>query len=341
MITGLLIAALLLTALLALALPFGGWGRDMDAAGKGMAMFFPSIFMAVRIACFGLAVVMLAVRGELAWMGLPTVAAALLALLVTAGMGASSFTAASLVASQPGAYGRGTYAFLATIVAPVILAICLFAETYDADEGQAWIMRVLVLVAAIGPLPLLNAIRRHDAETRALADAAERAEDEAAAAYAARLPADASLLETLAFHDAIPDAMWKARGPVLARVSTMPDWKQAYLAALTSGTWDDKIRVGFHASALSPTADAAYYAAVLPVLETVIAHVEAGTEPVDVLVREVSAAIRLAWPAIHNTNLPRALMTRLHAAVERQAAAMPPLGNYTHDVKMLAEYVNG
>jgi len=341
MITGLLAAALLMTALLALVLPFGGWGRDMDAAGKGMAMFFPFIFMTVRISCLAVAIVMLAVRDAFAWVGLPTAAAAIILLLVTFAMGASSLTAASLVASEPRAFGRGTYAFLATIVAPVLLTIALFAETYGADDGQIWVTRALVLVAALGPLPLLSAIRRHDVERRALADAAERAEDEATTAYAARLPADASLLDTLAFHDAIPDEMWKAREPVLARVSKMPDWNQAYIAALTSGSWEDRIRAGFHASALSPTADAAYYAAALPVLEAIIARIEAGTEPADVLGREVSAAIRLAWPAIHNTGLPRSLMARLHAAIERQAGAMPQLANYVHDAKMLAEYVNG
>ena len=87
MITALLAIALALTALLAISLPFGGWGSGMDAAGKGMAMFFPFIFMTVRISCFAVAVAILAMRGVFAWTGLPAAAAAMPVLLVLAGLG--------------------------------------------------------------------------------------------------------------------------------------------------------------------------------------------------------------------------------------------------------------
>ena len=340
MITGLLIGALLLTALLALTLPFGGWGSGMDAAGKGMALFFPFIFMTLRVTCFAGAVAILATRGEFAWSGLPPLGAAALALLIVGGMRASSFAGASLLGQSPGSYGRGSYAFLAVIAAPVVLAIWLFAEAYGADPSQAWVMRVLVPIAALGPLPLLMAINRRGAELHALAREKERTDEAAADALAAQLPADAGLLQALAFHDGMTDEQWRARSRVMDRIRAMPDREAAFAAALTSADWNDRVRAAFHATALSPQTPLAYFEAARGIVETVVSHLREGSLPVDQLVRETAAGIRIAWPAIHNTGLPRALMEKFLAALEARAAETP-LNNYIHDVKMLASYVNG
>jgi hypothetical protein len=340
MITGLLIFALLLTALLAASLPFNGWGSGMDAAGKGMAMFFPFIFMTLRAASFMIAIVVLASRGDFAWSALPALAAGAIAVLIVAGMGVSSLTAASLLTESPGSYGRGTYAFLAVIVGPAVLAIWLFSEAYDVDEPQDWVMRALVPLAALGPLPLLLAINRHSAEMRALAGAQEKADEAAAAAYAAQLPDSASFLEALAFLDGMPEDQWCARGLVMDRIQSMPDREASFLQGLMSSNWDDRVRVAFHATALSPQTPPAYFEAAREIVETVVGHLREGTLPMDQLVRETAAAIRIAWPAIHRDDLPRALMSDLHEAIQARAAETP-LNAYIHDAKMLADYVNG
>ncbi len=340
MITGLLIAALLLTALLAVCLPFGGWSSGMDAAGKGMALFFPFIFMVLRIGCFAAAIIVLANRGAFGWSGLPALPAGGIALLLLAGMGGSSFAAASLLGEAPRTYGRGSYAFLAVIVAPVVLAIWLFAEIYGADPAQLWVTRGLVVLAALGPLPLLLAIRRHDAEMEAWADAREKAEDKAARDYAGQLAPDASLLQALEFYDAIPDDKWKARGLVFERAKAMPDWNEAFMRVLASGSWDEKVRVAFHATALSPATPPEYFAAAQPIVEAVVRHLEDKSRGVEELARETAAGVRIAWPAIHTTHLPKALMERFLVAVETRANDNA-LSSYVHDVKMLAQYVNG
>ena len=60
MITALAIAAIVLTALLALSLPWFGWGPGIDAAGRGMAIFFPAILMGLRVSCLAVAAIVLA-----------------------------------------------------------------------------------------------------------------------------------------------------------------------------------------------------------------------------------------------------------------------------------------
>jgi len=340
MITGLLIAALLLTALLALSLPFGGYGSGMDAAGRGMAMFFPFVFMTLRLSCFAIAVIVLAIMDGFDWSSLPAAVAAIIALLILAGMGFSSFTAASLLAQSPGSYGRGSYAFLAVIAAPVVVAIWLFAEAYGADAAQVWVVRALVPLAAVGPLPLLVAVSRHQREMAALADAQEKADAATAEAQAALLPAGASLLQALEFLDGLPDDKWRARGLIMDRIMAIPERDAGFMQALTSPNWDDRLRAAFHASALSPQATPAYFVGARSIVETVVEHLREGTLPVEQMARETAAAIRIAWPAIHNTGLPRSLMAEFLGVIEAKGADTP-LNNYVHDAKMLADYVNG
>lgn len=340
MITGLLILALLLTALLALSLPFGGWSPGMDAAGQGMAMFFPVIFMAVRITSFGVAIALVAARGEFDWTGLPAVAAALVALALLGGMGASSIVAASLLVEAPRTYGRGSYAFLAVVVAPIVLTIWLFAESYDADPAQTWVIRGLVLLAAIGPLPLLLAIQRHKARMREIAVRQEQAEDAAAHAYAARLPPDASFEEALRFYDSIPDEQWKSRDIVFPRLKAIPGAEGSFERLLSSDNWDTRILAAFHASAISPPASPAYFEAARQIVEEVVRHLEDDARSPESLVRETAAAVRVAWPAIHTESMSKALMERFLAAIENRGPETD-LNNYVHDVKMLALYVNG
>jgi hypothetical protein len=340
MISGLLIVALLLTALLAVSLPFGGWGPGMDAAGKGMAMFFPLIFMVARDSCFAVVIALLAGRGVFGWSGLPGIGAAAVALALVGGVGASSFAAASLLVQAPRTYGRGSYAFLAVIVAPVVVVIWLFAEAYGAAPAQAWVVRGLVLLAALGPLPLLLAIRRHQREMSTLSDAQEQAEDEAATAYAGRLPADATFLDALRFYDAIPDDTWKARDIVISRITSMAGRDEAFMRALSSGSWEDRILVAFHATALSPPATLPYFDAARPLVEEVVRLLQDPSVPTGELVRETAAAIRIAWPAIHTDRLPKSLMAAFLSGVEARAPGTP-LNNYIHDVKLLADYVNG
>lgn len=340
MITGLLILALILTALLALDLPFGGWGSGMDAAGQGMAMFFPIIFMAVRITSFGVAIALVAARGDFEWTGLPAFAAALVALVLLGGMGASSIAAASLLVEAPRTYGRGSYAFLAVVVAPIVLAIWLFAEAYGADPAQTWVVRGLVLLAAIGPLPLLLAIERHRARMRELAAQQEQAEDAAIQAYASQLPPDAGFEDAFRFYDAIPDEKWKARDLILPRFKSMPGAGESFERLLSSDDWDTRILAAFHVSTMSPQATPAYFEAARLIVEGVVRHLEDETRPPDSLVRETAAAVRVAWPAIHTDSMSKALMERLLAAVENRGPGTQ-LNNYVHDAKMLALYVNG
>lgn len=340
MITALLIVALLLTALIAISLPFGGWGSGMDAAGKGMAMFFPFLFMLARFVCLVIAAIVLAWGGNLAWSGLPALAAGSIALALLGGLGALSFAAANLLGNAPRSYGRTSFGFLSIVAAPVVVALWMFAERYGVDPVQACVVRALVPLFVAGPFVLLLRINARDTQDRAAYDAKEKIEDEAAETLAAALPADATLAQSLRFYDGIGEAMWKARGKVMDRVMARPGLKAEFQDLLTGSDWNDKVSAGVHASAIQPEASEAYYQAILPILEAIAQHLETRTGVPDALVRETQAAIRLAGPAIHSDKLPQALMQRILDGIAGQPEGSYVL-NYQHDAKILAELVRG
>ena len=194
MITALAIAAIVLTALLALSLPWFGWGPGIDAAGRGMAIFFPAILMGLRVSCLAVAAIVLAASGGLDWSGLHPVLSGLLAVLLVAGMGATSFFSVERLINAPRAGGRAGAAFLATIAAPMILVLWLLVERHGAgDPAQAWALRALVLAAALAPLPMLLRNERQRIAERRTQDADEARQD----IGAARIGHEADLRERL------------------------------------------------------------------------------------------------------------------------------------------------
>lgn len=339
MITTLVIVALVLTLLIGALLPFGGWGSGMDAAGRGMAMFFPFILMLIRAVCLGSALVLALSGGALDWTGLPRGVDWLVGLGLFGIMAACSFTAGNLIGSLPTAYGRGSFALLAMIIGPIVLSLWLLAETHGVDPVQAWAARALLISAVVGPLPILRSIQKQDALDSAAA-AAEEAEAEAKAlALANILPRDATLLETLKFHDRLPETEWRARGHILTAAQQRPTIEADYRALLEHRDWNARILAGRYRPHFSIPADEDYFRRVLPTVTEIARRLRENVAPTDVIAREVSAFIGLSWAALHYGGLPKALMQEVHAQI--LARPQSPLSNLEHDVQILAEYVPG
>lgn len=341
MITALLIVALLMTLLLGVSLPWTGWGSGMDAAGRGMAMYFPFIFMLLRAFCVFIALIVLAWGGGLDWTGLPKIVSGLLALALVGGMSLMSFYATNLFGSSPSMPGRAQLAFMTTIAAPLALVLWIFAERYGAtDPAQAWPVRGLVLMLALVPIPMLVRLERREAEDRRVADAVEAAEIAAAEARAAAaVPDGATLADIFRAFDAMDETDWRTRGFVMDRATALPDRQAQIVALLTDPDWQNRIAAGLHADFIQPQ-PADYFEKVRPIIEEVVRRLQSDAAPPDVLVRETKAALRLAWPSIHNSGLPQTLVAALYGEV-LQRPDDTDFRNLQHDLKLLAELVRG
>lgn len=339
MITALAIAAIVLTALLALSLPWFGWGPGIDAAGRGMAIFFPAILMGLRVSCLAVAAIVLAAAGGFAWSGLHPVLSGLLAVLLVAGMGATSFFSVERLINAPRAGGRAGAAFLATIAAPMILVLWLLVERHGAgDPAQAWALRALVLAAALAPLPMLIRNERQRIAERRTQDADEARQEAEAEARAAALPAGASFAATLAFADSLDEDDRRARERVMARAAAFPDPGAALLAMLGDADRETRLRAALHASAFPPAPTPAYFALVRPLIEEVVTRLAGDAAPPEALYREALAAIRAGWPAMHNDGLPKALMDRLAEAIAAKGETAG-FNALAFDARLLADYV--
>ncbi|BCW89844.1 hypothetical protein sos41_30120 [Alphaproteobacteria bacterium SO-S41] len=341
MITALLIVTLLMTLLLGLSLPWTGWGSGMDAAGRGMAMFFPFLFMLVRVVCVFIALIVLVWGGGLDWTGLPKIASGLLAIVLVGGMSLMSFWAINMFGSSPSRSGRAQLAFMTTIAAPLALVIWIFAERYGAtDPAQAWPVRGLVLMLALVPIPMLVRLERREAADRRVADAAEAAAIAAAEARAAAaVPAGATLADIFRAFDGMAETEWRTRGFIMDRATALPDPQTQMVALLTDPVWENRVAAGLHAEFLQPQ-PADYFEKVRPIIEEVVRRLQSDAAPPEVLVRETKAALRLAWPAIHNTGLPQALVAALYGEALKRADDTH-FRNLEHDLKLLAELVRG
>ena len=341
MITTLLIIALVMTLLLGLTLPWAGWGSGMDAAGRGMAMFFPFLFMLVRAFCVFVALIVLAWNGGLDWTGLPAAVSGLLAIALVGGMSGMSFWAINLMGQSPSTAGRGHLAFLTTIAAPLALVIWIFAERYGTtDPGQSWLVRGLVLLLAVVPIPMLMRLLRRDAEERQAEEAEEAAEIATAEARAAAaVPPGARLADIFRAFDTTDEADWRTRGFIMARAEALPDRQVQHVALLSDPDWENRVTAGFHSTLIQPQPDD-YFMTVRPIIEEVVRRLQTGAAPPKILARETMAALRLAWPAIHNTGLPQAVMAALYDQALRRDDD-PDFRNLQHDLKMLVDYVQG
>jgi hypothetical protein len=340
MITALMIAVLLLTALIALSLPWAGFGPGMDAAGRGMAMFFPIILMTLRVSIVCVAVIVLATDGQLDWLGLPRTLAGLLVLALVGGMAALSFAGVSLLCESPRSEGRPQLAFLATIAGPLALVLWMFVERYGATEpAQAWPVRGLVAVMALVPIPMLIRVNRSAAAEHRAAQGEEAQAEAAAEARIAALPAGAALAEILRFHDALDSDDWRSRDKVMQLAAALPDAPAQLTAMLAAPDWETRIAAGIHSSFITPLPEG-YFGVVRPIVEEVVRRLQGDAAPPDVLAREAMAAMRLAWPAMHGTNLPQALAAELYAEVVRRGDD-PQFRNLQHDMRLLAELVRG
>jgi hypothetical protein len=302
--------------LIAVLLPFGGFGSGADAAGRGMAMFFPAILMFVRICCVSAALVLVAYGGGFAWTGLGTTGAVLAGLTMVAASGAMSFHAGTQLTSNTAIDGRGTYAFLASILTPVALCLWLFAEAFRVEPIQSGIALAVVIVALLASA----AYMQRDVRNEIIAVAAERArqdkDEQDAQAIASSLPPDATLLELLRQLERLPETMWRARELVEKRISMRPALRPEMMALLDGTDWTARISAGRHASRMSFEPSPDYFKAVRPTLDEIVRRLENDVAGHDILVNEAQAAMGLAWPAMHNDGLPKTLLTRLTAAIE-------------------------
>ncbi len=330
-----------LTLLTSITLPWGGWSSGADAAGRGMAIFFPSILMLARVSCVMAGVIALAADGDLAWTGLSPVAAAVAVVLCLGTMGGVSFFSVTLLLEEPTAPGRASTAFLAAIAFPASLAIWLLAERYSADgSAQVWLVRVLAASLALASLPfLLHSLKMRQKASAQLQSEQARQESEAIA-RASQLPETATLDEILAFLDGLGQEEYRAIEIVTARATHFPEASERVLELLGSPDRDVRLRAAFHSSQFSLPASPAYFALVRPEIEAIIERLRSGAAEPAVLYREALAAIRMAWPAINNDGLPKSLMVELFEAISAQSDE-DRFNGVQHDAKMLAEYVTG
>jgi len=341
MITALTIIALLMTLLMLVFLPWFGWGRGMDAAGKGMVMFFPVIAMSVRALCFGIAMIALASAGGLSWSGMGPLAAGVVGVAFIAATGAVSFISVSLLADAPPPAYSAAPAWLATMAVPAVLAMWLLAETYGApDTAQLWALRGLLAVVALSPLPFLAHNMRARAADAARLKAERDAEEASAKARVAELPEGTDLAGILAFLETIPEQDWRVRELALQRTYAIEDRPGILMAMLASPDRAQRIRAALHTTNVTMPETAEYFALAQAEIGAIIARLEAKAAPDAELYREGQAAIRLAWPAMHRRDLKKAQMEALAAALEAQGEGSA-CHALVYDARMLAAYVTG
>ena len=340
MITALLILALVLTLLIAVSLPFGGYGAGIDAAGRGMAIFLPAIFMLARAICVCAAVVLMAVQGGLSWTGLGPYAAALTGLVLAGGTGGMSFLAATQLTTNSGMEGRAAYAFLATVATPVLMCLWISAETFGVEQPQRGITFALLLVSMAAAAVFTDRDRRREAEARAVSKAAEDREVDDARIIANSLPPDATLLELLKQYDRVPETAWRARDMIQTRISARPALRPEIETLLDGADWTARILAANYLLKMSTEASPAYFKLVRPTLDEIVRRLENNVAGHDVLAPEARAAIALAWPSIHNDGLPKALMERLYASIEEHAGDSR-FAALMHDARLLADLVTG
>jgi hypothetical protein len=341
MITALALAALLMTSLMLVSLPWFGWGSGIDAAGKGMAMFFPVIFMSVRALCLGVAMILLAAAGDLAWTGLADGFAGTMGVLFIAATGGVSFIAVSLLAAAPPPAYSAAPAELAALAVPVMLIIWILAEAYrPADDAQLWAVRGLTLVVAISPLPFLAILLRARAAVARKCRAEIAAAEAKAEAFAAQLPPEAGFPDILAFLETVPDTAWQTRALVAQRAASIPNRPDVLMDMLRSHDRAVRIRAALYTTDVSVPPTPAYFAIAEAEISLIIDRLRARAAPDAELVREGHAAIRLAWPAIHRGDLKKAQMMALVGALESQDDGSG-CHALVHDAQMLASYVTG
>ena len=341
MIAALAVAVLVLTVLLALSAPWFGWGPGIDAAGRGMAMFFPVVLMGLRVSCLTGMAIALAATGAFDWSGLHPVLSGLLAVALVAAMGATSFFSIERLFDRPSAEGRPAAAFLASVVAPLVLVLWFLVERHGAtDPAQIWALRGLVVLIALAPLPILARNERRRASERRTHDDYEAREEAAAEARAAALPADASFAAILAFADALGEDDWRARGRVMARTAAFADPQGELMAMLADGDRTVRLRAAMHTThfAIAPTP--AYFALARPLIEEIVARLTSDAAPPETLYDEAQAAIRLGWASMHNDGLPKALAAALAAAIEAKGETAG-FDQLRHDAGLLAQLVAG
>jgi hypothetical protein len=340
MITALLVLALLLTLMIAAVLPFGGFGSSADAAGRGMAMFFPAILMTVRAGCVVAALFLVIWSGGFAWTGIGSTGATAAGLGIVAISGAMSFHSAAQLTTDPAEDGRGTYAFLASILTPVALALSLLAEAYRVEPLQSGIALAVVMLALVSSA----AFMQRDVRNEIIAVAAERArqdkDEQDALIIASCLPPDATLLELLRQLERLPETMWRARELVEKRISMRPDLRPEMMALLDGTDWTARISAGRHASRMSFEPSPDYFKAVKPTLDEIVRRLENDVAGHDILVNEAQAAIGLAWPAMHNDGMPKALLMRLAAAIEAHSGDSR-FAELVYSARMLADSNTG
>ncbi|MFT3809166.1 MAG: hypothetical protein QM698_04560 [Micropepsaceae bacterium] len=339
MIITLAAIAVFLTLVIVLSLPFFGWGPGIDAAGRGMAMFFPVIAMTLRIACLAGAAIALATEGGLTWTGLSGGWAAALIVLMLAALGVASFITVSLLVEHAPPEGPAGPAWIAAVFTPLLIAGTLAAEAY-VTGAQIWALRGLTAAFAAASFAGL-AVAMHHQSRFAAALAQARAEAERIVAErAARLPADADLRATLSFLEALPEDDWQTRDIIRSRATSMPDRVEQTMAMLADDDRAVRLSAGRFATHITMPDEDAYYAIAAREIGEIIARLEQKAAGDAELYLEARAAIGLAWPAMHTTRLKQAQMAALHAALVAQgdSSACRAL---THDVSLLRDYVTG
>ena len=124
-------------------------------------------------------------------------------------------------------------------------------------------------------------------------------------------------------------------------MQALPNLKEQMMAMLSSGDREAQLAAGFHSSSVSLEHMPGYFDIVRPIIAGIIARLEDPSVPAEPLRREARVAIRLAWPAIHHTTLPKAQMQAFYDAVVKRSEGDDDFRNLQHDVKLLAELVNG
>lgn len=341
MITALALIAMMMTLPLLVTLPWFGWGPGIDAAGRGMAMFFPVIAMTVRVLCLGAAVVVLAAEGGLAWSGLGAAASGALGIAFIAATGGVSFLSVSQLVEAPPPDYSAAPAWLESVALPMAVAIWMLAETYGAPDGaQLWVLRGFLIVLALSPLPFLLRNMK-EREAAAAHDRSEQAAAEAsAAARLDALPQDADLAQTLAFIDTIPESDWRLQEMAKQRAAALPDAPSAVMAMLASDDRAERLRAALHTVNVAMPLTPDYFAIAETEIAAIIDRLQTKAAPDAELYREGRAAIRLAWPAMHRSDLKKTQMEALRAALEAQGdgSACRAL---VYDAGLLAAYVNG
>lgn len=339
MIITLVLIAAVLTLLIAASLPLFGWGSGIDAAGRGMAMFFPVILMTGRIACLAGAVIALASDGGLAWTGLSGFWAGSIALVLLALLGLSSFMAVSLLVEHAPPSGSAGPAWIAAVFTPLLIGVWLLAEPY-VQGTQIWAVRGLTAVFAVSSFVAALVALRHQARFAAAAVAQRQADEKALNDRLAHLPAGADLRATLAFLEALPEDDWEARDRIRSRATMMPDRVEQTMAMLEDPDRSVRLRGGRFAMLISMPQNEAYFAIAEREIAEVISRLERKAAGDAELAMEGRTAIALAWPAMHTAHLKKAQMAALYEALHAQGdnSACAAL---THDAAMLKDYVTG